>query len=64
MFQYLENERGSAIAMLLLIAVVLLILGTALITNAITEKKIAVHQELGTSPLLYCRKPALKRLSP
>ena len=59
MFQYLENERGSAIAMLLLIAVVLLILGTALITNAITEKKIAVHQELGTS-LYYIAEAGLE----
>lgn len=59
MCRYLNNERGSAIAMLLLITVVLLILGTGLITNSITEQRIARQQELGTS-LYYVAEAGLE----
>ncbi len=59
MFRYFENERGSALVALMLITAVLLIFGTALIANSMTEKRIAIQQELGTS-LYYVAEAGLE----
>jgi hypothetical protein len=45
MFKYLNNNKGSALAMVLIIMLVMIILGTALINTAVAENKFAKHHE-------------------